>query len=87
MHYLLLPYISAVATHKYVISFCMGLELFNANTPKALYTTYVLVFSLMSMIGIGIGTSLTSGIVDNSFSYVMMIGILQVSVILFRNKL
>ena len=86
MYYLLLYYISAVATHKYVISFCMGLELFNANTPKALYTTYVLVFSLMSMIGIGIGTSLTSGIVDNSVSYVVMIGILQASITLFRNK-
>ena len=62
----------------------MGLELFNANTPKPLYTTYVLVFSLMSMIGIGIGTSLTSGIVDDSFSYIMMVGILQVTLSLLR---
>ena len=68
----------AVATHKYVISFCVGLELFNANTPKHLYATYIIVFSLMSMVGIAIGTGLTSSITDDSAPYAAMVGILQV---------
>ena len=68
----------AVATHKYVISFCVGLELFNANTPKRLYATYIIVFSVMSMVGIAIGTTLTSGVAEESVTYAAMVGILQV---------
>ena len=68
----------AVATHKYVISFCVGLELFNANTPKHLYATYIIVFSVMSMVGIAIGTTLTSGVAEESVPYAAMVGILQV---------
>ena len=68
----------AVATHKYVISFCVGLELFNANTPKRLYATYIIVFSVMSMVGIAIGTTLTSGVAEESVPYAAMVGILQV---------
>ena len=75
---LLLFLLVAVGTHKYVISFCVGLELFNANTPKPLYATNIIVFSLMSMVGIAIGTGLTSSITDDSSPYAAIVGILQV---------
>ena len=45
--------ISAVATHKYVISFCVGLELCNAKTRLLIYSAYMIVFAIMSPIGIG----------------------------------
>jgi zinc transporter 1/2/3 len=44
-----------VATHKYVISFCVGLELVTARTPLKLFAIYMSVFSLVSPIGVGIG--------------------------------
>ena len=43
----------AVATHKYVISFCVGLELCNAKTRLLIYSAYMIIFAIMSPIGIG----------------------------------
>ena len=69
--------IKAVASHKYVISFCVGLELHNANTPKKIYATYIVVFALMSSIGIAIGIVITS-ISEDSPNYMVTTGVLQV---------
>ena len=71
------PFFLAVASHKYVISFCVGLELYNADTPKVLYAVYILTFALMSSIGIAIGTTITA-VQDNTTSYLMSVGVLQV---------
>ena len=49
--------------------------------PEHLYATYIIVFSLMSMVGIAIGTSITSGVTDDSVPYATMVGILQVRLI------
>ena len=68
----------AVATHKYVISFCVGLELYNANTPKLLYAAYMIVYAMMSMIGIAIGIAVTTSVEDNTFAYMITVGVLQV---------
>ena len=46
---------SAVATHKYVISFCVGLELLTARTPFKLFAFYISVFSLVSPLGVAVG--------------------------------
>ena len=45
--------ISAIACHKYVISFCVGLELCNARTRLRIYSAYMIIFAIMSPIGIG----------------------------------
>ena len=71
------PFYVAVASHKYVISFCVGLELYNADTPKVLYAVYILVFALMSSIGIAIGIAITA-VEDTTTSYLMSVGVLQV---------
>ena len=68
----------AVATHKYVISFCVGLELYNADTPKLLYAAYMIVYAMMSMIGIAIGIAVTTSVEDNTFAYMINVGVLQV---------
>ena len=72
----------AVATHKYVISFCVGLELYNADTPKILYASYMLVYALMSSIGIAIGIAVTTTVEDDTTSYLMSVGVLQVRIII-----
>jgi len=68
---------AAVATHKYVISFCVGLELYNADTPKLLYAAYMIVYAMMSMIGIAIGIAVTTSVEDNTFAYMITVGVLQ----------
>ena len=67
----------AVATHKYVISFCVGMELYNADTPKKIYAAYMLVYALMTSIGIAIGIVITT-VSENDPNYLLTTGILQV---------
>ena len=67
----------AVATHKYVISFCVGLELYSVDTPKILYAAYMLIYALMSSIGIAIGIAVTT-VEDNTIVYMVTVGVLQV---------
>ena len=74
--------LTAVASHKYVISFCVGLELHNANTPKIIYATYIVVFALMSSIGIAIGIVITT-ISEDSPNYMVTTGVLQVAIFWF----
>ena len=47
--------LSAVAAHKLVIAFCVGLELVSSRTKLKLMVVYVLTFALVSPIGIGAG--------------------------------
>ena len=71
-------FIIAVASHKYVISFCVGLELYHADTPRMIYAAYTFVFALMSSIGIAIGIVITT-ISEDSPNYLATVGVLQVS--------
>ena len=50
----------AVASHKFVISFCMGMELFAARTKLSTYLSSIIFFGVISPVGIFIG-SLISG--------------------------
>jgi len=68
---------AAVAAHKYVISFCVGLELYNVGTPKILYAAYTVTYAMMSVIGIGIGIGVTSAIEDNEKVYMTTVGVLS----------
>jgi len=67
---------AAVATHKYVISFCVGLELCNARTRLLIYSAYMIIFAIMSPIGIGIGIIITSNSGTGS-AYFLVVAILQ----------
>lgn len=51
----------AVSAHKYIISFCIGVELLAANTKRWLSIVYIFTFSFMSALGIGIGILLVGG--------------------------
>ena len=47
---------TAVALHKYVLSFCVGLELWTSGkNTSAINISYILVYAIMSPIGIAVG--------------------------------
>ncbi|XP_059471087.1 zinc transporter ZIP1-like isoform X3 [Neocloeon triangulifer] len=51
----------AVAAHKFVIAFCVGVELLVSNTSFLLVVLSVGVFAIVTPLGIGIGIAVTSG--------------------------
>ncbi|KAJ0173658.1 hypothetical protein K1T71_010807 [Dendrolimus kikuchii] len=52
---------AAVSAHKYIIAFCIGVELLAAGTKRWLSLVYIFTFSFMSALGIGIGILLVGG--------------------------
>ena len=83
---------AAIASHKFVISFCVCLEFLQHGAKKALFFTYLIVFSLMSSAGIAIGIIITEnegssistvasatleGIAGGTIIYVVMFEILN----------
>uniref|UniRef100_A0A336LKY4 CSON012543 protein n=1 Tax=Culicoides sonorensis TaxID=179676 RepID=A0A336LKY4_CULSO len=51
----------AVSAHKYVIAFCIGVELVVNKTKTWLAVVYILIYSFVSALGIGIGIILVNG--------------------------
>ncbi|XP_063831388.1 zinc transporter ZIP1-like [Ostrinia nubilalis] len=51
----------AVSAHKYIIAFCIGVELLAAGTKRWLSIVYIFTFSFVSAFGIGIGILLVGG--------------------------
>ena len=58
------------------MSFCVGLELYIAKTRFIIYAIYLLVFAIMSPIGIGIGIAITK-MGDNETAYFLSVAALQ----------
>lgn len=55
----------AVACHKFVIAFCIGVELISNGTKTVLVVVYVALFAVVSPLGIGIGIALTESVSAN----------------------
>ncbi|XP_018310907.1 zinc transporter ZIP1 isoform X2 [Mycetomoellerius zeteki] len=51
----------AVASHKFVIAFCIGIELIASRTRPYLSVIYTCAFAVVSPLGIGIGMALVGG--------------------------
>ncbi|XP_066583562.1 zinc transporter ZIP1-like isoform X3 [Prorops nasuta] len=51
----------AVAAHKFVIAFCIGIELLASRTRRYLSVIYICTFAVVSPVGIGIGMLLVGG--------------------------
>ncbi|CAH0400465.1 unnamed protein product [Chilo suppressalis] len=51
----------AVSAHKYLIAFCVGVELIAAGTKRWLSVVYIFTFSFMSALGIGVGILMVGG--------------------------
>ncbi|XP_015589928.1 zinc transporter ZIP1 [Cephus cinctus] len=52
---------AAVAAHKFVIAFCIGVELITSKTKLYLSVIYICTFAVVSPLGIGIGMLLVGG--------------------------
>lgn len=50
----------AIASHKFVISFCMGMELVASQTKVLTYLFSIIFFAVISPVGIIIGSLLAS---------------------------
>lgn len=68
---------AAVASHKFVISFCVGLELSTTGVTLLIHTIYILTFSLVTPLGIGIGIAMTAGVVEGDADHSLSSLILQ----------
>ncbi|KAF5281139.1 hypothetical protein FQA39_LY17871 [Lamprigera yunnana] len=82
---------AAVAVHKFVIAFCIGVELVTTKTKLVLNVIYVFIFSVVSPLGIGIGIAVTAekqdstalisvilqGLASGTLLYVVFFEILQ----------
>lgn len=71
---------AAVASHKFVISFCVGLEFSTSGIRLLRHIIYILVFSLVTPLGIGIGIFMTVASsseenLDDSLSSLIMQGL------------
>lgn len=51
----------AVSAHKYIIAFCIGVELLAAGTKRWLSIVYIFTFSFVSALGIAVGILLVGG--------------------------
>lgn len=63
----------AVAAHKLVLAFCVGVELIVANTRPILSFVYTITFAIVSPIGIGIGIAVSQNSGDSEDSIASMI--------------
>ena len=53
-------FVLAIACHKFIISFCVCLDMVQAGTRRFIFFSYLTIFSLISAIGIGIGLIITA---------------------------
>ena len=75
---------AAVATHKFVISFCVGIELVSVGTPMPFFLTYIIVYAVMTPIGIGIGIAVTELADSDNIAYAAATGTLQGNIFHFH---
>ena len=52
-------FVSAIACHKFIIAFCVCLDMVQAGTRKSIFFSYLSIFSLVSAVGIAIGLIIT----------------------------
>ena len=68
----------AIAVHKFVITFCVALELVNSETTKLCsYISYMTVFCLVSPVGVAIGTAVSELSKVNGQDHYFTISVLQ----------
>jgi zinc transporter ZupT len=67
-----------VGTHKFLIAFCLGMELFTSGQQTLkMALGYLLTFAVMSPIGIALGIAVTEEIANDPGTQAAVVGILQ----------
>nr|XP_045620593.1 zinc transporter ZIP3-like isoform X2 [Procambarus clarkii] len=67
----------AICAHKFVIAFCVGLELLAGGTSAGLMVVYMVVFALVSPLGIAIGIVVTENLSSEEEGHLVAVTILQ----------
>ena len=72
---------AAIASHKFVVSFCVGLELATSPDPPPtpLFAVYMSAFALVTPAGLALGLAVSEGFVDvlDEGSHHLAVGVLQ----------
>jgi len=68
---------AAIATHKFVITFCVSLELLQGGASALMFSLYLVTFSLISPLGIGIGIGIVEMAQPGSEVHEVTVGVLQ----------
>jgi len=77
---------AAIAAHKFVIVFCVSLELLSTNPTMCVFFSYLVTFSLVTPVGIGLGmifsgddlsVAVLQGLAGGTILYVVMFEVLQ----------
>lgn len=69
--------LGAISAHKFVIAFCMGLELLASGTSAGLMVIYMVVFALVSPLGVAFGILVTENLAVDTSSHLLTVTILQ----------
>ncbi|KAG0717926.1 Zinc transporter ZIP1 [Chionoecetes opilio] len=69
--------LGAISAHKFVIAFCMGLELLAGGTSAGLMVIYMVVFALVSPLGVAFGILVTENLATDTSSHLLTVTILQ----------
>ena len=67
----------AIASHKYVISFCCGMQFINSGLKNWVICVYVSTFSLISPVGVAIGIALIETLESEASAQGSLVVILQ----------
>lgn len=67
----------AISSHKYVISFCIGLQFVTSGLKPMLSSIYVATFALISPLGAGIGILLSESITNEAETQTVLVTVLQ----------
>jgi len=67
----------SIAVHKFVITFCVCVELLQSKTRVTFYFVYLSTFALVSSIGVGIGLAISNGSGAESEGQELLIGVMQ----------
>jgi len=69
---------AGVAMHKYILSFCVGLELFTGKQNKFIVNFgYLFLYAIMSPVGIAIGITVTEVLEHDSTAFSTITGVLE----------
>lgn len=67
----------AIAAHKFIIAFCVGMQLVTSGVRPLLVVAYMSTFALITPIGIGIGIALTETVDDETSLQNAVVTVLQ----------
>ncbi|XP_045101639.1 protein zntC-like isoform X2 [Portunus trituberculatus] len=69
--------LGAISAHKFVIAFCMGLELLASGTSAGVMVIYMVVFALVSPLGVAFGILVTENLAADTSSHLLTVTVLQ----------